>query len=169
MECALNDYNLRDTELRLGLPGTGDISEKSSATRGSKRAKCENESLAKNKSFEGVSNSESSQETPRAKAQVIGWPPIQAYRRNNSGSFQLKEDGQTMGLYVKVSMDGVPYLRKIDLKMYKSYKELKEALNNMFKYFSLGEVSKKERENEYTITYEDKDRDLMLVGDVPWE
>nr|ABA29615.1 SP-6 [Glycine max] len=29
--------------------------------------------------------------------------------------------------FVKVSMDGAPYLRKVDLKMYKSYRELTEC------------------------------------------
>ena len=38
--------------------------------------------------------------------------------------------------FVKVSMDGAPYLRKVDLKMYKSYRELSDALANMFGSFS---------------------------------
>jgi hypothetical protein len=41
------------------------------------------------------------------------------------------EDG--CGMYVKVSMAGAPYLRKIDLKVYKSYSELLIALENLFK------------------------------------
>ena len=36
-------------------------------------------------------------------------------------------------MYVKVSLDGAPYLRKIDLKVYQSYEELLQALENMFK------------------------------------
>ena len=36
-------------------------------------------------------------------------------------------------MYVKVSMDGAPYLRKIDLKVYQSYLDLLKALQNMFK------------------------------------
>ncbi|XP_056697579.1 auxin-induced protein 22D [Spinacia oleracea] len=62
-------------------------------------------------------------------------------------------------MYVKVSMDGAPYLRKIDLKQYKDYKELLRALEAMFKFNGI----------EYEQTYEDKDGDWMLVGDVPWE
>jgi len=31
-------------------------------------------------------------------------------------------------MYVKVSMDGAPYLRKVDIKMYSSYKDLSMAL-----------------------------------------
>ncbi|KAG6494172.1 hypothetical protein ZIOFF_049191 [Zingiber officinale] len=40
-------------------------------------------------------------------------------------------------LFVKVSMDEAHYLRKINLKVYKVYKKLREALDGMFKYFSL--------------------------------
>lgn len=41
-------------------------------------------------------------------------------------------------LYVKVSMDGAPYLRKIDLKIYHNYAELSKALEKMFSCFTLG-------------------------------
>ncbi|KAK4382699.1 Auxin-induced protein AUX28 [Sesamum angolense] len=34
------------------------------------------------------------------------------------------EKGTGGAAFVKVSMDGAPYLRKVDLKMYKSYQEL---------------------------------------------
>lgn len=40
--------------------------------------------------------------------------------------------------FVKVSMDGAPYLRKVDLKMYKSYQELFDALGKMFSSFTIG-------------------------------
>lgn len=43
-------------------------------------------------------------------------------------------------LYVKVSMEGAPYLRKIDLKTYKSYVELSSALEEMFSCFTTGIV-----------------------------
>jgi len=36
-------------------------------------------------------------------------------------------------MYVKVSMAGAPYLRKIDLRVYQSYPQLLKALENMFK------------------------------------
>jgi auxin-responsive protein IAA len=42
----------------------------------------------------------------------------------------------------KVSMDGAPYLRKIDLKTYKNYKDLSTALEKMFSGFSNGEMSR---------------------------
>jgi auxin-responsive protein IAA len=42
-------------------------------------------------------------------------------------------------LYVKVSMDGAPYLRKVDLKIFGTYKELSSALEKMFSCFTLSE------------------------------
>ncbi|KAH1136025.1 hypothetical protein GLYMA_10G000700v4 [Glycine max] len=59
-------------------------------------------------------------------------------------------------------MDGAPYLRKIDLRVYV------QALETMFK-LTIGEYSKREgyKGSEYAPTYEDKDGDWMLVGDVP--
>ncbi|KAG1334061.1 auxin-induced protein 22D [Cocos nucifera] len=161
--------NLKATELRLGLPGT-DEPEKlpSMLPRSSKRAILEaNESQSKRNPSEIKSLEED--QKPAAKAQIVGWPPIRSYRKN---SYQaMKMEAETTGMYVKVSMDGAPYLRKIDLKVYEGYKELREALEDMFKCFSLGEISRMDESNvhEYAITYEDKDGDWMLVGDVPWE
>jgi auxin-responsive protein IAA len=80
-------------------------------------------------------------------------------------------------------MDGAPYLRKVDLKLYKSYQELSDALAKMFSSFTIdncGSQVTKDFMNEsklidllngsdYVPTYEDKDGDWMLVGDVPWE
>lgn len=44
-------------------------------------------------------------------------------------------------LYVKVSMDGAPYLRKVDLKTYKNYTELSSALEKMFSCFTIGMIA----------------------------
>ncbi|KAF7804686.1 auxin-induced protein AUX28-like [Senna tora] len=90
------------------------------------------------------------------------------------------EDGGSM---VKVSMDGAPYLRKVDLKVFTSYQHLSDALANMFSSFTIGNCGSqglKDFMNEsklmdvlnssdYVPTYEDKDGDWMLVGDVPWD
>lgn len=67
------------------------------------------------------------------RAQVVGWPPIRSYRRNSFQQKKTEADGAGAGMYVKVSMDGAPYLRKVDLKVYKSYPELLKALENLFK------------------------------------
>ncbi|KAJ6828518.1 auxin-responsive protein IAA17-like [Iris pallida] len=128
---------------------------------------------------------------PAAKAQVVGWPPIRSYRKNSMATnatnpSKKKEDAEAKQgsgcLYVKVSMDGAPYLRKVDLKMYANYKELSLALEKMFSCFNIGQcgshgIPAKDVEgesrvtdhgSENVLTYEDKDDDWMLVGDVPW-
>lgn len=46
-------------------------------------------------------------------------------------------------LYVKVSMDGAPYLRKIDLRNYRTYQELSAALEKMFSCFTIGEFGRR--------------------------
>nr|AVQ94640.1 Aux/IAAy [Carya cathayensis] len=128
---------------------------------------------------------------PAAKAQVVGWPPIRSFRKNSMTSNLAKTADEVEGksgfgfLYVKVSMDGAPYLRKVDLKTYKNYMELSSALEKMFSCFTIGQCSSRGLRgmdglnesclrdllhgSEYVLTYEDKDGDWMLVGDVPWE
>ncbi|CAN6359189.1 unnamed protein product [Urochloa humidicola] len=127
---------------------------------------------------------------PRAaKAQVVGWPPVRNYRKNTLAASVTKtkvdDEGRSEAgcCYVKVSMDGAPYLRKVDLKTYSSYEDLSLGLEKMFSCFITGKSStgkaSKERftdgsradalqDQEYVLTYEDKDADWMLVGDLPW-
>ncbi|KAE8729674.1 Auxin-induced protein 22E [Hibiscus syriacus] len=139
------DLNLDANELRLGLPGTSEESKKQAST-----------TLK-------ISNKRALPDM-NEQAQVVGWPPILSYRKN---SLQTKKtQAETCGMYVKVSMDGAPYLRKIDLKMYKGYPELLKAMEGMFK-FKVGKYSEREGYNgsEFMPTYEDKDGDWMLVGD----
>ncbi|XVF66563.1 hypothetical protein PTKIN_Ptkin10aG0047000 [Pterospermum kingtungense] len=125
---------------------------------------------------------------PPAKAQVVGWPPVRSYRKNimanqKNSSEESEKASSGSAAFVKVSMDGAPYLRKVDLKMYKSYQELSDALAKMFSSFTMGNYGSQgmidfmnERKlmdllnsSDYVPTYEDKDGDWMLVGDVPWE
>ncbi|XP_052168629.1 auxin-responsive protein IAA26 [Oryza glaberrima] len=70
--------------------------------------------------------------------------------------------------FVKVSMDGTPYLRKVDVAAYGDYIELVEALNDMFYCSTIG-LMDGYGEWEHAVVYEDGDGDWMLVGDVPWE
>ncbi|KAJ3669878.1 hypothetical protein LUZ60_010202 [Juncus effusus] len=138
----------KDTELRLGLPGRDD-KPKNVKKRGLDESSIKKESAA----------------APAAKAQVVGWPPVRTYRKQSIFQMAKKggdESNKMGGLFVKVSMDGAPYLRKVDLNMYKGYKELRDGLDSMFKCFP-------NLKEELAIAYEDKDGDLMLVGDVPWE
>ncbi|XP_073119242.1 auxin-responsive protein IAA9 [Henckelia pumila] len=126
---------------------------------------------------------------PAAKAQVVGWPPIRSYRKNLASNTKNNDevDGKPGpgALFVKVSMDGAPYLRKVDLRMYSTYAKLSTALEKMFSCFTLGQCGPQGAPNkeilsenkmkdllhgpDYVLTYEDKDGDWMLVGDVPWK
>ncbi|KAL1546843.1 auxin-responsive protein IAA8-like [Salvia divinorum] len=127
---------------------------------------------------------------PATKAQVVGWPPVRQFRKNTLASTSKNNeevDGKASNgaSFVKVSMDGAPYLRKVDLRTYSAYQGLSSALEKMFSCFTIGQygthgVSGGEmmsesklkdllNGSEYVLTYEDKDGDWMLVGDVPWE
>ncbi|XP_023743201.1 auxin-responsive protein IAA9 [Lactuca sativa] len=132
----------------------------------------------------------SSSNPPAAKAQVVGWPPVRSFRKNILAT-NSKNNDEVDGkpgpgaLFVKVSMDGAPYLRKVDLRSYTTYQELSSALEKMFSCFTIGQCGSQGapgRESlsesklrdllhgsEYVLTYEDKDGDWMLVGDVPWD
>ncbi|CAK8535822.1 unnamed protein product [Lathyrus sativus] len=212
-----SSLNFKETELRLGLPGSqsphrksvGEVSHNFNkninvcpslnnlvSSVGAKRGfsyaidesspKNIKEVLhqpvhEKNKHVSGTNTS---------KTQVVGWPPIRSFRKNSMASNSTKnndEDERKSGFgcfYVKVSMDGAPYLRKIDLKIYNNYKDLSSALENMFTCFTIGQCNSPGfpgkdglsesslrdllHGSEYVLTYEDKDGDWMLVGDVPW-
>lgn len=126
---------------------------------------------------------------PAPKAQAVGWPPVRSYRRNamTVQSVKIKKEEETEkqqpaataaaggngSAFVKVSMDGAPYLRKVDLKMYNTYKDLSIALQKMFSTFTTtgneGKMVEAVNGSDVVTTYEDKDGDWMLVGDVPWE
>ncbi|KAF0914673.1 hypothetical protein E2562_031134 [Oryza meyeriana var. granulata] len=121
---------------------------------------------------------------PAPKAQAVGWPPVRSYRRNimtvQSVKNKKEEEADKQqpaanasgnsSAFVKVSMDGAPYLRKVDLKMYNSYKDLSLALQKMFGTFTAtGNNMNEVNCSDAVTTYEDKDGDWMLVGDVPWQ
>ncbi|RDX62152.1 Auxin-responsive protein IAA17 [Mucuna pruriens] len=169
------DCNLKETELTLGLPGT---------KTGSKRAFSDTVDLhlptSQNKMLRPTSK------FPPPKEEVVGWPPVRASRKNVMKSCK----------FVKVAVDGAPYLRKVDLEMYQSYEHLLRELETMFCGLAIrtqiegnwvfmragnhtifaGNHLMNERKLmesgngiEYMPTYEDKDGDWMLVGDVPWK
>ncbi|KAJ0742517.1 putative transcription factor interactor and regulator AUX-IAA family [Helianthus annuus] len=156
--------NFEATELRLGLPGSTDEWDKKSTASPVNTNKRSSSEMGSSVSDE----TDSSRSPPPAKAQIVGWPPVRTCRKN---IIQGKKSEPEMGsgMYVKVSMDGAPYLRKVDLKVCKSYGELLKSLQEMFKC-SIGLYSEREGyKSEYAPTYEDKDGDWMLLGDVPWD
>ncbi|KAL0010541.1 hypothetical protein SO802_005649 [Lithocarpus litseifolius] len=148
---------LEITELRLGLPGGS--------------APILVDKNEKKRVFSDISgdheNSSTDWKLTQTKNQAVGWPPVCSYRRKNS--FQEKDRLETSKMYVKVSMDGAPFLRKVDLSMHKGYSDLAVALEKLFDCFGIGESLKDAENSEQVPIYEDKDGDWMLVGDVPWE
>ncbi|XP_009774251.1 auxin-responsive protein IAA16-like [Nicotiana tabacum] len=161
--------DFEETELRLGLPCGGERKKAHETYNNSngKRDFSEEVDLKLNLSSKLTENQ-------AAKAQVVGWPPVRSFRKNILHV--------AAAALVKVSMDGAPYLRKVDLNMYKNYQQLSDALSNMFSSFTIGNCEvqgMKDFMNErklmdllnscdFVPTFEDKDGDWMLVGDVPW-
>ncbi|KAJ7962934.1 Auxin-responsive protein [Quillaja saponaria] len=141
-ESDMIELNLKETELTLAPPG------KTREKAGTKR--------------EFSDTVSSTKPSPASMAQMVGWPPVRACRKN-------------IVKYVKVAVDGAPYLRKVDLETYESYEQLLRNLENMFSCFTfrndLNERKLMDTANgvEYVPTYEDKDGDWMMIGDVPWK
>lgn len=132
---AKEGLGLEITELRLGLPGDN-YSEISFC--GSKKKKRMLSDIMTSSSLDtedenGVVSSVEDNSSPVVKSQAVGWPPVCSYRRKKNN----EESSKAIG-YVKVSMDGVPYLRKIDLCLSNSYNNLATVLENLFGCLGLG-------------------------------
>ncbi|EPS72871.1 hypothetical protein M569_01882 [Genlisea aurea] len=139
------------TELTLGLPGTVTAAE--ARKIGAKRDYAQDLRL-------GSDSDDLNADSPPKKAQVVGWPPVRSFRKN-----AVK--------YVKVAVDGAPYLRKVDLQLYTGYQHLLAALEQMFSCLTICNVVNEKKSiwgcSDHVPTYEDGDGDWMLLGDVPWK
>ncbi|XP_072994613.1 auxin-responsive protein IAA10 [Typha latifolia] len=124
---------------------------------------------------------------------VVGWPPIRSFRMNslsnlskdNISNISKESNGEKKArslvgssLFVKVNMDGDPIGRKVDLSAHQSYESLAFSLELMFlkptiapgSSFHGAKASKLlDGSSGFALTYEDREGDWMLVGDVPWE
>lgn len=179
-----------ETELRLGLPCINGTERKRGFSETESHEEVDLKLNLSSKEAADPNVKTSNLSKPPAKAQVVGWPPVRSFRKNmmavqkTSNNEENEKAAGGNGSFVKVSVDGAPYLRKVDLKMYKSYQELSDALGEMFNSFTIegncGSQGMKDFMNvsklkdllngtDYVPTYEDKDGDWMLVGDVPWE
>ncbi|XAR61046.1 hypothetical protein NMG60_11034626 [Bertholletia excelsa] len=103
---------------------------------------------------------------------------------SNRNNLQVKEkELMKTSLFVKVNMDGDPIGRKVDLNAHSCYMTLMQTLENMFdrpttkrssiqehglRMETTGSSKLLDGSSDFVLTYEDKDRDWMLVGDVPW-
>ncbi|CAN1167955.1 Probable nucleolar protein 5-2 [Linum perenne] len=126
-----SDLNLEAIELRLGLLGTGRIDEP-------EKFQANNTSPTTTVLRIDVNNN-NKRSSPEA-------PSDEWKSQSNSSAFDVDDDNcvppaaktdlsrrLSKSEHVNVSMDGAPYLRKIDVKMYKSYYELLSGLESMFK------------------------------------
>ncbi|KAK9066260.1 hypothetical protein SSX86_013581 [Deinandra increscens subsp. villosa] len=160
---AAGGLNFNDTELTLRLPGE-------SRKSGAKRRFSGVTDLKLGENDRSDTECSGVTESPSSKEQVVGWPPVRSHRKN-----MTKRDCK----YVKVAVDGAPYLRKVDLEFYSGYQQLLCAFEDLFSCFTIinvtGDVLNERKlmdpvnGMEYVPTYEDKDGDWMLVGDVPWK
>ncbi|XVF35604.1 hypothetical protein REPUB_Repub18cG0160400 [Reevesia pubescens] len=107
--------------------------------------------------------------------QVVGWPPIKSWRKkilhqqqhqvgnridqNNRAADEKEINGRS--IYVKVKMEGIAIARKIDIRLYHSYQALTNSLITIF--------AKHDYNTRYTLTYQDKEGDWLIAGDIPWE
>ncbi|KAK9055098.1 hypothetical protein SSX86_026178 [Deinandra increscens subsp. villosa] len=99
---------------------------------------------------------------------VIGWPPVKLCRRKDlhlkigsRGDDDNDCDGEgskSKSKFVKVHMEGMGIARKVDLNMHQSYQTLVHTLATMF-----GKCYE-----DVELTYQDKEGDWLLAGDVPW-
>ncbi|OMO57991.1 AUX/IAA protein [Corchorus olitorius] len=186
-DVTINMMSFEDTELTLGLPGEGRSSSTTTtaaavvngAKCSAKRGYIETVDLnlgscsSKPRGHGDTSVHDSGAgKPPAAKSQVVGWPPVRSSRKK-----AMNESCK----YVKVAVDGAPFLRKVNLQAYSDYRYLIKDLENLFsssftiRNYGTCDDDKEESKlkdgakgMEYVPTYEDKDGDWMLVGDVPW-
>ncbi|XP_073002642.1 auxin-responsive protein IAA4-like isoform X2 [Typha latifolia] len=72
--------------------------------------------------------------------------------------------------FVKVYMEGIPIGRKLDLFSHDGYNSLIRTLCRMFRTdISYPDMDHMPSNKTHVLTYEDKEGDWMMVGDVPWE
>ncbi|KAM0910305.1 hypothetical protein ACQ4PT_014247 [Festuca glaucescens] len=173
---AASGLDFEDTALTLTLRLPG--SSSSSTDHDRKRSASSSTSDA-HQSSSLAAAAAASGAPPAPKAQVVGWPPVRSFRKNAladvaAGSARA---AAPPAKFVKVAVDGAPFLRKVDLQDYAGYDPLIRALQDKFcSHFTIRRFANDETKlvdavngTEYVPTYEDKDGDWMLVGDVPWK
>ncbi|KAE8668818.1 Auxin-induced protein AUX28 [Hibiscus syriacus] len=172
--CKKEKMGYEETELRLGLPGEcGGVLRKrgfSDANAVDLKLNLSSPNDHKDETLLPCNNDPA--KPPAAKAQVVGWPPVRSFRKNMLSTQKSGKESGEKATFVKVSLDGAPYLRKVDLMMYKSYQQLSDALSKMFSSFTIGKCESQGmlkdfmnesklvdlfNGSEYVPTYEDKD------------
>ncbi|CAK9323500.1 unnamed protein product [Citrullus colocynthis] len=178
--------SFEETELRLGWPGNNNGRSEMTRKRGLFHE--EEYSSPTHQTILTMPdlklNLISSQSPPPPKS-FIGQKWLGAVQKGSKEEEISDEEKKVVKVrFVKVSLEGAPYLRKVDLNMFNSYTQLSHALAKFFAAFTIGNFGSqaggmKDFMNEsklidllngsdYVPTYQDKDGDWMLLGDVPW-
>ncbi|KAH0462694.1 hypothetical protein IEQ34_010269 [Dendrobium chrysotoxum] len=119
----------------------------------------------------GLSTS-ASQSTPlNLREHLPDWPPIKPLLRSALAEREAYRNHHKTGrFFVKVYMEGIPIGRKLDLLAHDSYRSLINTLRRMFRTKIIcPELTQVPSSKAHVLTYEDKDGDWMMVGDVPWK
>ncbi|XP_062149834.1 auxin-responsive protein IAA31 isoform X5 [Alnus glutinosa] len=101
--------------------------------------------------------------------QPLNWPPIRSILRSaHAGkSHDLPEHPS---LFIKIYMEGIPIGRKLNLFAEEGYEGLIRTIGHMFPTTFINSSADRVHSDKYhVLTYEDKEGDWMMVGDVPWE
>ncbi|XP_073002631.1 auxin-responsive protein IAA4-like isoform X1 [Typha latifolia] len=118
----------------------------------------------------GLSLSPSSLEESslNSRDQQSDWPPIKPLLRSTLSEKSNQDQPPTF--FVKVYMEGIPIGRKLDLFSHDGYNSLIRTLCRMFRTdISYPDMDHMPSNKTHVLTYEDKEGDWMMVGDVPWE
>ncbi|KAA8549010.1 hypothetical protein F0562_000694 [Nyssa sinensis] len=101
--------------------------------------------------------------------QASDWPPIKPLLRKALAAEEEEDNHPTF--FVKVYMEGIPIGRKLDLLAHQGYCDVITTLDHMFSTNILWakEDGVMHSEKCHVLTYQDKEGDWMMVGDVPWE
>ncbi|KAK6164384.1 hypothetical protein DH2020_001248 [Rehmannia glutinosa] len=180
--------NDSDLELGLGLSlGGGKAKFKPPSLRRRQRRRAEVLGITNINGSCGTKRTAESPSSPPGRSsissQVVGWPPVRSYRMNslaNNAKSPVTED-----FFSTVNMDGIPIGRKVDLNAHSCYETLARALDDMFRPSAAvgprrSNVDEQvviagtrqslrllDSSSDFVLTYEDKEGDWMLVGDVP--
>nr|CAD1843531.1 unnamed protein product [Ananas comosus var. bracteatus] len=119
----------------------------------------------------GLSLSSSSllDSSSNSRDQRSDWPPIKPLLRSTLA--EKANRGHSSTFFVKVYMEGIPIGRKLDLFAHGGYDDLIGTLSRMFKTTITypPDIDQVVSNKNHVLTYEDKEGDWMMVGDVPWE
>ncbi|GLT27418.1 hypothetical protein SLA2020_024150 [Shorea laevis] len=98
-------------------------------------------------------------------------PQVQPERRQQVVAEEENECNSAT-FFVKVYMEGIPIGRKLNILAHDGYHDMIRTLDHMFNtniLWAEAEVERLQYESCHVLTYEDREGDWMMVGDVPWE